>query len=281
MEKIRINFFDTNIGDGFYANCHWPVPEIEYIKPPLLEWEGITVFTDELCFHPIVDEVKSKYKIAWAFESPVIKPYVYTHIKEIEDKFDYIYICKPELHRNAKYKQCYFGACWVPEQLCKIYDKTKMLSIIASNKNYAQGHKLRHEVISKNPHPELELWGSGYNWFSDEPEGRVSPFRDYRYVIVIENCQYPGYLTDKIVDCFATGCIPIYWGCPDIGDHFNTEGFYVWNTYEELQEILDKISAEDYDSKRAYVEENYSRFRELASPDRWMLDNCYRKLLEK
>jgi len=279
---MLINLYDTNAlimnGDNLYANNRWPVPELEYLKPSRMEWDGITVFTDEMCFHPIVDQVKSKYKIAWAFESPVIKPHVYQHIHEVEDKFDYIYVCNPELHRNEKYKQCYFGACWIPETHCKIYDKTKLLSIVASNKTFAPGHRLRHELIEKKMHPELELWGSGYRWFENDAEGRIAPFAPYRYVIVAENCQYPGYFTDKIVDCFAAGAIPIYWGAPDMGDLFNKEGFYTWNTLDELQDILDNISVEDYDSKADLIKENFDRFWEVASPDKWMLDNCYKNI---
>ena len=279
---MKINLFDTNalIGHGnTHFNMHWPVPGIEYVRE--MDWDGITVFTDEMCFSPIVDEVKSKFKIAWAVESPVIKPHVYANIRAVEDKFDYVYISNPEAYGNPeKYKQCYFGACWIPESHCKIYEKTKLLSIVASNKTFAPGHQLRHELITRKMHPELELWGSGYKWFEDDPDGRVSPFKDYRYVIVAENCQYPGYFTDKIIDCFAAGCIPIYWGNPLMGKLFDPKGFYQWNTLEELQVILDNISDEDYDSKEEAIKENYGRFREFASPDRWMLENCYKNILD-
>lgn len=275
---MKINFFDTNTGPSPLVNNHWPTQEVQYIKPPLIEYDGITVFTDELCFHPIVDKVKSKCKIAWALESPVIKPYVYNHIHEIENKFDYIYVCNPDLHRNEKYKQCYLGGCFIAENYCQLYEKTKLLSIVASNKNFAPGHQLRHEVIGRKLHPDLELWGSGYKSFSNEPEGQVSPFKDYMYAIVIENCQYKGYFTEKIIDCFATGCIPIYWGNPEMGKLFNPNGFYTWNTIEELQQILQTISKSDYVSKLPYIKENYSKFKQFASPDKWMLENCYKKL---
>jgi len=38
------------------------------------------------------------------------------------------------------------------------------------------------------------------------------------------------------------------------------------------------ISEEDYDSEAEFIEENFSRFWEFASPDKWMLDNCYQGL---
>ena len=92
---MKINFFDKNTGKDKNINMHWPQDLVEYIKPPMLEFDGISLFTDEMCFHEVVDHVKSKYKIAWAMESPVIKPYVESYIQQIEHKFDYIYMFNP------------------------------------------------------------------------------------------------------------------------------------------------------------------------------------------
>ena len=36
--------------------------------------------------------------------------------------------------------------------------------------------------------------------------------------------------------------------------------FYTWNTLDELQEILDIISVEDYDNKAKFIKENFNRF---------------------
>ena len=63
-----------------------------------------------------------------------------------------------------------------------------------------------------------------------------------------------------------------------MGKLFNPNGFYTWNTIEELQQILQTISKSDYVSKLPYIKENYSKFKQFASPDKWMLENCYKKL---
>lgn len=274
---MKINFFDKNTGDGPYINMHWPEPLVEYIKPPVMEFDGISLFTDEMCFDPIVDKVKSKYKIALAAESPIIKPYVVNYIHQVEHKFDYIYTYSP-IPNNPKYKQSYCGgACWIPKQNCKLYSKSKLLSIVASNKNYAPGHQLRHQLIAMKLHPELELWGSGYKWFSDEPDGRVAPFKDYMYMIVVENCRFPNYFTDKIIDCFASGCIPIYWGDPNMGNYFNKDGFYTWETIDDLKKILSKINPEDYYKRTEAIKKNFNQFKKFASPDRWLYENCFTK----
>jgi hypothetical protein len=124
---MKINLIDLNKGTGPYFNNHWPVKDLEYVGP-FLKWDGITVFTDELCFNPVVDQIQSKHKIAWCIESPAIKSHFSNHIHLVENKFDYIYTYTPKSD-NEKYKQSYFGACWIVEENCKIYEKTKLLSI--------------------------------------------------------------------------------------------------------------------------------------------------------
>jgi hypothetical protein len=47
---------------------------------------------------------------------------------------------------------------------------------------------------------------------------KVSTLSNYRFALCFENTAFPGYVTEKIFDCFAAGCIPIYLGAPDIED---------------------------------------------------------------
>jgi hypothetical protein len=45
---------------------------------------------------------------------------------------------------------------------------------------------------------------------------KVSTLSNYRFALCFENTAFPGYVTEKIFDCFVAGCIPIYLGAPDI-----------------------------------------------------------------
>jgi alpha(1,3/1,4) fucosyltransferase len=41
--------------------------------------------------------------------------------------------------------------------------------------------------------------------------------KNAKFCICYENARdIPGYLTEKIFDCFISGCVPIYWGAPDV-----------------------------------------------------------------
>lgn len=40
-----------------------------------------------------------------------------------------------------------------------------------------------------------------------------------------ENTPYPGYCTEKILDAFLVGSIPIYWGDPKVAVDWNNDSF--------------------------------------------------------
>lgn len=53
----------------------------------------------------------------------------------------------------------------------------------------------------------------------DEGDYRISKrkwLEGYKFNICFENASYPGYLTEKLFDAYACGCIPIYWGDPTL-----------------------------------------------------------------
>ena len=50
-------------------------------------------------------------------------------------------------------------------------------------------------------------------------------FKQCKFALVFENSEYPGYVTEKLLHAKAAGCIPIYWGDPDIAKEFNPEAF--------------------------------------------------------
>jgi hypothetical protein len=47
----------------------------------------------------------------------------------------------------------------------------------------------------------------------------------YKFSVCFENTAFPGYITEKIFDCFLSGCIPIYYGAPDIDAHIPSQAF--------------------------------------------------------
>jgi hypothetical protein len=59
---------------------------------------------------------------------------------------------------------------------------------------------------------------------------KIEIFETYMFSIVIENSRQIHYFTEKIIDCLLTKTIPIYYGCPNISDYFDTSGWIILET---------------------------------------------------
>jgi len=63
----------------------------------------------------------------------------------------------------------------------------------------------------------------------------------YRFVIAFENTEGEGYCTEKIVNAFLAGAVPIYWGAPDVGETFNEAAFIHVRNFESWQDVANHI----------------------------------------
>lgn len=59
--------------------------------------------------------------------------------------------------------------------------------------------------------------------------------------LAIENSFYPGYITEKLVDPYLVGVIPIYLGAPDVSTDFNIDSFIDISKYESIEELTARI----------------------------------------
>ena len=72
----------------------------------------------------------------------------------------------------------------------------------------------------------------------------------YKFAICYENAKdVPGYITEKIFDCFFAGCVPVYWGAPNVTEYIPKNTFIDkrnFNSYEELYKYLKNMSDREY-----------------------------------
>lgn len=143
------------------------------------------------------------------------------------------------------------------DSLHKIYAKKDLVSFITSNKTFTEGHRFRVNCVNRLREARLpvDLFGVGYN----EIVGKIDALHSYHYSIAIENGDFKNYFTEKILDCFLTGTIPIYKGCPNISDYFDPNGMIIFNNHDELVEIVAKLDKQDYYLRKESIEENFKR----------------------
>ena len=65
--------------------------------------------------------------------------------------------------------------------------------------------------------------------------------KDYKFAICFENTAMPGYITEKIIDCFLCGVIPIYLGAPNITEVIPKKAFIDFRDFTTLEELNEYI----------------------------------------
>ncbi len=140
-----------------------------------------------------------------------------------------------------------FGSTWVPDWETLDTTKTHMGSLIASTKRSQEGHVLRHAIADwiTAEGIEADLMGGGYAPFKDKSDG-LAP---YRYSVVIENVREKNYFTEKLIDAILCKTVPIYWGCPNIGDFLDTSGMVICHSEDDVRRAIEAMSEEDYQTR--------------------------------
>ena len=263
---------------GFDASSYIKPEKIQYVRDQT-EWDGITLFTNDKL--QMVDKVKSRYKVAWMIEARAILPNSYKLLEELEDKFDYIITYYEDLllKNPAKYKQTFVGATRIPKELRQIYNKTEICSLLVSNKNATDAHKFRHvlaDILHSN-HFLVTIFGGKYTPFAN----KIDAHKNFMFSIVITNSCENFYFTEYLIDCLLCGTIPIFYGCPAIGDFFNIDGILHFTRYEEINDILLKINPQYYYSKMEAIKDNFQRAQQYLSTDDLLAECLLKNIVNK
>ena len=273
---LKVNLWDTecihSIGVyGYDTFTHNTRPtKIQYSRNNL-EWNGITIYTNNCV--DMVNTVKSTTNIAWMCEARSILPLTFDRVIQLEDKFDYILTWYEDLlQRNpSKYKRLVNGTSRVFDDDRKIHNKTKLCSHLISKQTTTKAHRFRHILGNLlNDIPGVSIFGPNNLSYPIKADAH----RDFMFSIVIMNSCENFYFTEYLIDAIMCGTIPIFYGCPKIGDFFNTDGIIHitdLNVHTFLN-IVNTLTPELYYSKLDAVKDNFQRAHKYLSTDDMLAD---------
>lgn len=257
---MDVTIFDDEFAheeDNSFIGLRKPDPSIKAIK-----WNRDTdsptktcVFTDSHIVMGTAKEVRCYVKIALVLEPRSIRSdvveyllnddsdynLILTHDSELLDKSLKAYPCPAVLH---------FAEDWSEPK------KSKLVSMIASGKNWAPGHVLRQEAMQRL-RDKVDLFGREVNPIEKKDTG----LRDYMFSVAIENSKDEFYFTEKLLDCFTTKTVPIYWGADCVNSMslsgFNASGVITFDTLEELEHIINNLSEDAYNKMKRAIDWNH------------------------
>ena len=78
---------------------------------------------------------------------------------------------------------------------------------------------------------------------------KIQFLTSYKFSIAMENSGCDGYYSEKILQSFLSGTIPIYYGDYMIDEYFNPKSFILIKGEKDLQKKIDYIKRIDNDDK--------------------------------
>ena len=83
---------------------------------------------------------------------------------------------------------------------------------------------------------------------------KLEHLKNYRFSICFENSAIPGYVTEKIFACFAGGCVPVYWGAPNIEEYVPKNCFIDYRDFSSDEELYQYLKAMPRSVYEGYME---------------------------
>ncbi|HSX37230.1 MAG TPA: glycosyltransferase family 10 [Chlamydiales bacterium] len=185
--------------------------------------------------------------ILFTWEPPAVQSEIWD--AEIQKYFHKIYTWHDDLVDNVRFFK--FSLPYLSERIERLipYEERKFLTCIASRLSSKHPHELyseREKVIrffEARPDVEFDLYGRywekrKFRTWKGVISDKMEVLKYYRFAIAYENSVEPGYITEKLWDCFAAGVVPIYWGAPNIVDYVPLDCFIDRKKFHSDEELL-------------------------------------------
>lgn len=211
------------------------------------------------------------------YESKALIPKVYRNAPKVMDRFKHIFTYDADLLKlNPQvFRFAPAGGIWIGEEFgggnIRITEKTKLVSMVSSGKKSCPLHRFRYKLANKVSKKKIvDVYGLK-RWIHINES-----LDDYMFSIVIENNAIDNYFTEKILNCFAVGTVPIYLGCKNIGRFFNSDGIIRISKRTNISKLVGQLSQPSYDDRMHAIRENHR----LCQQYEIIEDFIYEKYLE-
>jgi hypothetical protein len=197
------------------------------------------------------------------------------------ENYDYILTFNEKILASCPNAHKYiYGTTWIAKDSWTSYKDTEAqsqkifeITTLVGNKQSTDGHVFRKRLYLEQqkipmPYrffksvrlpPMLQTIGTLYTFSNTSQEAKLELFEKSQFSIVIENCRMINYFTEKLCDCLITKTIPIYFGCPNIEDYFDTTGWIIVTTtsVDALSSALSTLTPEYYARYADIIDKNY------------------------
>lgn len=164
------------------------------------------------------------------------------------NKFDELLLDHPNTQKIESKPKTKFCAFMYSQE---IEFRNTLFDMLTTYKKVDALGKCRHNADGNIDRHVYEVGNKTYNDLA------VEKYKPYKFVLAIENSRHPGYITEKIINPMLAGAIPIYYGAPDVIQHFNPKSFIRIDDFASFEDAIQYIKQVDQSQELydAYLKE--------------------------
>jgi glycosyltransferase involved in cell wall biosynthesis len=223
-------------------------------------------YPEEIDFYNQVFEKNIK-KILLIGEPKIIRPQNWCPKNHC--KFDAVFTWDDDLVDNGKFQKL-FPTISLGEHSCDIagerLNENLLVQISSAKISEAPGELYSQRINAinyfTNRFPErFRFFGKGWPEFTSyggEIKNKLEVLGKFKFSLVFENSMdQNGYITEKILDCFLCGVIPIYWGAPNISRWIPKECYIDFgdfdHSFQRVAAYIEEMSDNDCQNFRNQI----------------------------
>lgn len=255
-------------------NIYKPVIDCLWnFKPEFGFNKKVEIFIDKFYYRPIPEDTIRIIILQEPFYINNFKYFLNT--KMYDEFYTFIFTYDKDLLTNHPKARLFLGINgWVTN-----FNKEKKFGVSTlvggkSNPNL-EGYQMRHQIFNRQHEITIpkDIYLSSHSRFNTDYTNKLilyddkSIMFDNQFHVAIENTSMDNMFTEKLIDCFQSKTIPIFYGCPNISEYFNINGIIHINSISEAITEINKLTPEYYFEKLEYIEENYNKSMKYLSYD--------------
>jgi hypothetical protein len=170
--------------------------------------------------------------------------------------FSRVYTWDDRLVDGVKFFKFYYPYLTTFPNDLPSFEQKKFCTLIASN--WTKERLQMIDFFQRKPLEDFEFYGraggelakcksyrgpiTGYHSGTD----KIEVLKKYRFSICFENTPLlKGYVTEKIQNCFAAGCVPVYWGASNITSYIPKECYIDYRDFKSNEELYQTLKSMD------------------------------------
>lgn len=201
-------------------------------------------------------------KVGFVFEPPSIEPLAFE--PSFYDRFSSLYYFAEKAVDGQKRHKFHYPHLlkahpeWVP------FASKRLCTLVAGNKycnDPSELYTARREAIAFfEQYAPSAFTFYGRQWsgmehpcYGGEISDKLEVMRHYRFSICYENSIELGNLTEKIFDSFCAGCVPVYWGDPNVEQWIPKDCFVDRRDFDTIESLYAYLSSMDEETYEGYL----------------------------